>query len=306
MNGLKERSINAWWVQVGRGRVANTTGHGSREVGEDVTKEVVGHQDAVALGVFHEVDAGGIHVLVVNLHRGVLARHFGHDTSPQVAGKRQDVGLVDQRDLGAGQGDGALEGIANTTLHTKASIDRTLRSDFLRCAIAQDATFTGVGAFGVFTDNRELASFGQRTGRGAKGSVVDVEIKAESDAQQKSPLQQPSGNPRVANGGANRSQQDGVVTSECAQGVLIQNKTIAQVAGGTEIKLCRLKGYAGRRHHFEGRRGDFGSDPVTTNDGNAMCCVLRHVAYLVFRVPLVSPTRWSRGKPALSGNPPFR
>ncbi|CAB4878471.1 unannotated protein [freshwater metagenome] len=72
------------------------------------------------------------------------------------------------------------------------------------------------------------------------------------------------------------------MASECAQSGIIQHKTIAQVAGGAEIELCRFKGYASRRHNFEGRRGDFGSDPVTTNDGNAMCCVLRHVAYLAF------------------------
>ena len=52
-------------VEVGRGGVADAPGHRAGQVGDDVAEQVVGDDHVVAVGVLHQVDAGGVDVVVV-------------------------------------------------------------------------------------------------------------------------------------------------------------------------------------------------------------------------------------------------
>ena len=59
-------------VDVAAGRQPDATGDGGAKVGEDVTEQVVGHDDVEALGLGHEEDRRGVDVAVVDGDVGEL------------------------------------------------------------------------------------------------------------------------------------------------------------------------------------------------------------------------------------------
>ena len=76
-------------VQVGRAGEADAAAHRTTEVGEDVAEEVVGDDHVVALRVLHEVDAGGVDVVVGGLDLGELLGHLVERALPEIAGEGQ-------------------------------------------------------------------------------------------------------------------------------------------------------------------------------------------------------------------------
>ena len=71
------------------------------EVGEDVAEQVVGDDHVVALRVLHEVDARRVDVVVRRADLRVLGGDLVERALPQVAGERQHVGLVHEREVPA-------------------------------------------------------------------------------------------------------------------------------------------------------------------------------------------------------------
>src|SRR5271155_2576029 len=115
VHGLEEGGAGTRRVEVGRGREADAAGDGAGEVGEDVAEVVVGDDDVVALRLLHQVDAGGIDMVVVPRHVGVVGGHLGDGPVPQVPGEGQDVRLVHEREVVAAPA-GQLEGEAHAAL----------------------------------------------------------------------------------------------------------------------------------------------------------------------------------------------
>ena len=69
---LEQRRPGAGRVQVGRGGEADAPADRAGQVGQDVAEEVVGHDDVVAARLLHQVDAGGVDVVVVPCDVGEL------------------------------------------------------------------------------------------------------------------------------------------------------------------------------------------------------------------------------------------
>ena len=82
-------------------------GYRAAEVGEDVAEEVVGDDHVVLLGRLHEVDAGGVDVVVGGGDVGVLGGDLVEGALPQVAGEGEHVRLVHQREVLAAAGPAA-------------------------------------------------------------------------------------------------------------------------------------------------------------------------------------------------------
>src|SRR5690606_385155 len=109
-------------VDVPAGGDADAAGDGRGEVGDDVAEEVVGDDDVEAGRVGDEVDRRGVDVDVVGGDVGVLLGHPAEDVGPQVAREGQHVVLVDQRQLLAGAGLGAGEGVADHALDAEGRV----------------------------------------------------------------------------------------------------------------------------------------------------------------------------------------
>ena len=232
---LEQRGAGARGVQVGARREADAAGDRTGQVREDVAEQVVGHDDAVALGTLDEVDARGVDVVVVDGDVRELRRHLGDDARPEVAGEGEHVGLVDQRQSWRGEGRGPLEGVAHAALHAEARVDRTLGRDLLGRPAPQLAALAGVGALGVLAHDGERTTLRERAGDAAERSVVDVEVETESQPQQQSALQDAPGDPGVADRGPDRTQHDGVVAPQFFQGRVVQDEAVLQVPGGAQV-----------------------------------------------------------------------
>ena len=97
---LEERRARASRVEVGGGGEADAAADRAGQVGQDVPEEVVGHDDVVAARLLHQVDAGGVDVVVVPGDPGELGRDLGHRAIPQIAGEGEHVRLVHQGQRG--------------------------------------------------------------------------------------------------------------------------------------------------------------------------------------------------------------
>ena len=103
---------------------------------------------------------------------------------PQVAGEREHVGLVDQREVLAGTGLRQLEGVADAALDAHAGVDAALRRHLVRRALAQHAALADVRALGVLADDDEVV----RLGAADERPLVDVEVELEAHLQQQPAL----------------------------------------------------------------------------------------------------------------------
>ena len=99
---LEQRRAGAGRIQVRRGGPPDPAGDRTTEVGEDVAEEVVGDDHVVALRALDEVDARGVDVVVAGRDVRVLGRDLVERPLPEIAGEREDVRLVHQREVAAG------------------------------------------------------------------------------------------------------------------------------------------------------------------------------------------------------------
>ncbi len=86
---------------------------------------------------------------------GVLGGDLVEGALPQVAGKGQDVGLVDQGEMAAPRL-GQVEGEPDTALHPEAGVHRALRGHLGGGAFAQEPTLARVGPLGVLPDDGKV------------------------------------------------------------------------------------------------------------------------------------------------------
>ena len=187
VDGLEQRRPGAGGVEVARRRPADAAGDRAAEVGEDVAEEVVGDDDVVAARVLDEVDAGGVDVVVGGGDVGELGRDRLERALPQVAGEREHVGLVDQREVLALARLREVERVAHAPLDAHAGVHRALRRDLVRRALAQEPALAGVGTLGVLADDDHVDAVVQRARTGRERAQVDVEVELEAEARAAGP-----------------------------------------------------------------------------------------------------------------------
>ena len=147
-------------------------GDRAAEVGEDVAEQVVGDDHVVAARVLHEVDARGVDVVVRGRDVGVLGGDLVERALPQVAGEGEHVGLVHEREVAPAARllSGQLEREADAALDAHPRVDRALRGDLVRRALAQEPALAGVDALGVLADDDEVDAALSRLGPARTGA----------------------------------------------------------------------------------------------------------------------------------------
>ena len=111
---LEQRRARPGRVEVRRGGPPDPAGDGAAEVGEDVAEEVVGDDHVVPAGVLHEVDARGVDVVVAGRDVGVLGGDLVEGALPEIAGEREHVRLVHEREVTGGRRDRARSNAKRT------------------------------------------------------------------------------------------------------------------------------------------------------------------------------------------------
>ena len=261
MDRLKHRRAGACRVEVRRRGEADASRHGAAEVGEDVAEEVVGDDDVVALRVLHEVDAGGVDVVVGGLDIGVVGGHPVEGPLPEVAREREHVGLVDERQVVPAT-PSQFEGEADAALHAHTRVDRALGGDLVRRALAQEATLAGIGALGVLTDNTEVDVLpGEH-----EGSEVDVEVEGEAHLEQQAAFD----DPRRDVGGADRAHVEGVERTPFLDDLVGEDGAVAKVAVTAKVVVHDLELDARSRDDLEALGDDLGADAVASHDADAI------------------------------------
>ena len=177
--------MRTFGVDISRGRKADTAGDGSRLIGQDVAKEVIGDDDIEATRIGHHVNRCSVNVAVVNADLRVFAPHFLDDAAPQATSEDQHIVLVDQGEVVSRTGCCLFECVAHQALHAKGRVDGDLLCDLVNRALTQGSTVSGVQAFGALAHDDEIniAGVGQR-GRDARvvvrGAQIHVMVQREA------------------------------------------------------------------------------------------------------------------------------
>ena len=133
-----------------------------------------------------------------------------------------------------------LERVADAALDAHPCVDRALRGDLVRRALAQHAALADVRALGVLADDDEVVRLGA-TGRGAgERPLVDVEVEVEAHLQQQPALD----DARRHLGRADRAEQDGV---EARAARRASRRTGSRRRGGSARRRGRSRWCRGRR-----------------------------------------------------------
>ena len=91
---LEHRRVGAADVEVAARGEPDAARHRRRQVGQDVTEQVVRDDDVEALRRADHEDRCRVDVQIVGRHVGELLRHRGEDARPEAAGVHQNVRLV--------------------------------------------------------------------------------------------------------------------------------------------------------------------------------------------------------------------
>ena len=265
---LEQGRAGARRVEVGRGGVADPPGHRAGQIGDDVAEQVVGHDDVVAARVLHQVDAGGVDVVVVPGDRRVVDGHLVDRPLPEVAGEGEHVGLVHQGQMVPGPGGGQLEGEPGAALDAVAGVHRSLRGHLEGGPLAKETTLAGVGALGVLPDHHEVTVRGGRTGHPGEGPHVHVQVQVEAQLEQQAPLERPRGDGRGADRRAHGAEEDGVLSAQLGEHRVREHLAGAHVAVGAEVVLVGVEGHPGRADHLDRLGHHFGTDAVPPDQAN--------------------------------------
>ena len=233
MDRLEQRRPGARRVEVGRRGSPDPAGDRATEVGDDVAEHVVGDDHVVATRVLHEVDARGVDVVVHGGDVGVLERHLVERALPEVAGEREHVGLVHEREVLARTRPGEVERVADAALDAHAGVHRALRGDLVRRALAQEPALARVHAFGVLADDDEVDVGVAGVGRGDERALVHVEVELEAQPQQDPALDDPAA---LAGGGAHRAEEHGVELADRLEVLVGEDRAVALVALPAEVE----------------------------------------------------------------------
>src|SRR5699024_11673576 len=155
VHGLEHGGVVVGRVDIARGGQADAAGHRARQVGQNVSEEVIGDDDVVAGWVGDYVDGRGVDVVVVHLDVREFLTDRLDGTLPQATGVDEDIGLVDPGQLFAALL-GAAEGVADDALNAEPGVLADLAGDLVVGAFAQGAAVAAVEALSTFADDHEV------------------------------------------------------------------------------------------------------------------------------------------------------
>ena len=189
------------------------------QIGDDVAKHIVGHNDIKLARVADHLHAEGVHVHVPGLNLRIFGRNLPEHALPQTAGVGHGVRLVAHQHAAAR---GSIEPFVlgrvlvcetNYALHPFSRVDVLLNGYFIVGSLLEGASGIGVNTFGVFANDHEIDVSGfnpfERAQRGIEQSHradIRVEIELEAHTEQNLFRMHVAGNARVAN----RSHENGV------------------------------------------------------------------------------------------------
>ena len=169
--------------------------------------------------------------------RGVDVRELDRDlverALPEVAGEREHVGLVHERDVLARVAPGELEREAHAALDTHAGVHRSLRGHLVGCALAEEAALTRVHTLGVLADHGEVDVGMPRVGRGGEGPQVHVQVELEPEPQQDPTLDDPAA---LAGRRTDGSEHHRVELADLLQVGVGEHLAVARVALPAEVE----------------------------------------------------------------------
>ena len=204
---------------------------------------------------------------------GILGGDRVERPLPQIAGERQHVRLVHQRDMratGRIHPDAVrseLEREPDRPLGAHARVDRALGGDLVRGALAKHATLADVRPLGVLPDHHEVVRHGV-PGRGAdEGALIDVEIEIEAHLQQQAAFDHPGRHIR----GADRAEQDGIEAAELVQRRIRQDLAVSQVPRTAEVVVGGFQLDPRGPHHLQRLCRHLGADAVAADHRNSIC-----------------------------------
>ena len=162
---------------------------------------------------------------------------------------------------------GQFERVADAALDAHPGVDRTLRRDFVRRALAQHTALADVRPLRVLADHDEVVRL-RVAGRGAgERPLVDVEVELETHLEQQPALDHAGRHV----GCADRAEQDRVVLAQLVERGVAEDLAVAEVLAPPRSKSVGVELDTGGVDHLERLGRHLRPDPVAADHCNLMC-----------------------------------
>ena len=159
-----------------------------------------------------------------------------------------------------------LEGEPDRPLGAHARVDRALRGDLVRRALAQHAALADVRTLGVLADDDEIVRLGVAGRRPDERSLVDVQVEIEPHLQQQAALDDTGRNIGRADG----TEQDGVEAAQLVERRIRQDLAVTQVSGAAEVVVGGVEIDPGSAHDLQRFGGHLWADAVAADHCNSI------------------------------------
>ncbi len=154
------------------------------------------------------------------------------------------------------------EGVSHAPLDAVAGVDRPLGRDLLRCPLAKEPAFAGVGALGVLPNDHEVETVaGKRT-------QVDVLVEGKTEPKDDAPLDGAPRDAGLADGWTEGALEDRIAGADGGKVVVVEDVAIAQKPICAQVEGRRLDVDTGGPQHVDGRADDRRPDAVAGDDAD--------------------------------------
>ena len=155
-----------------------------------------------------------------------------------------------------------VEREAHAPLDAETRVDRSLRRDLVRRALAQEPALARVGAFGVLAHDEEVDAVVVAVRARLERPQVHVEIEREAHPQQQPALEHAGRDV----GRADRAEQDRVEAAQLVEDRVGQHLTGREVATPAEVVVGRVERDTRRADDLQRLGRHLGTDAVPADD----------------------------------------
>ena len=273
----------------------------SRQVGDDVPKQVRSDDDVEPLRVLDHPHATGIYVRVVRLDLGEILGHGCEGPGPDVLGT-DGVGLVHQGDLSLVVSPllfrplpGELESVPGGPLTALPCVYAVDQGNLVRSSLLQVPPDLGVHALRVFPNHDEVDVLWLLPLQGTEmfgvqldGSQIDVQVETEAKPENHGSLHQSRLHLRVSDGAQEEGIQRAPFIDDRIRHQLLGLQVVLTVVGIFYEFVPKALHVGNRLQDLEPFLHDIGPDPVSTQNSNLVGLHSDSLQLWLWRLPALA------------------
>ena len=156
MYRFEHRGESSFRIDVSRCSKTDSAADCSRDISQDVTKEIICHYNIKSLWVCYKEHRRSINVEIICCDIREFLSDCFKSARPEASSTGQNIVFMHQSELFTRTFLGAGKGISNDTLCPTTSIEALFGRNLISCSVSKDSTCTNIWTFCTFANDQKI------------------------------------------------------------------------------------------------------------------------------------------------------